>query len=154
MRGGRPEAPVFWGITHPLGGAFVNFPIREHGLARFLRLYNEGEPGSFDPACRDIFGSELAALAEASGRMPGGRSKGLTPANITRYGIMKRLLVFRVGNRWFAQATEMTRSGSGSLKETRWVEVPQTETEIEGFARREGYTIEWDSPSKPEDGPA
>jgi hypothetical protein len=67
---------------------------------------------------------------------------------------MKRLIVFQVGKRWFAQAIESTQSGSGSLKETHWVAIPQSETEIEEFARREGYAIEWGPPPKPEDSPA
>ena len=67
---------------------------------------------------------------------------------------MKRLVVFQVGKRWFAQAIEVKPSGSGSLEQTSWVSVPQSETEIREFARREGYAIEWDVPSKSEDGPA
>ena len=67
---------------------------------------------------------------------------------------MKRLIVFRVGKRWFAQAIEVESSESGSLEQTSWVSIPQSETEIQAFARREGYSIEWDGPSKPEDGPA
>jgi hypothetical protein len=67
---------------------------------------------------------------------------------------MKRLIVFRVGRRWFAQAIEVKSSESGSLEQTSWVSIPQSETEIQEFARREGYSIEWDVPSKPEDGPA
>ena len=67
---------------------------------------------------------------------------------------MKRLIVFRVGKRWFAQGVEWSQSRSGSRKETRWVTIPQTETEIEEFARRDGYAIEWDPPSKPEGSPS
>jgi hypothetical protein len=38
--------------------------------------------------------------------------------------------------------------------ETSRVATPQSETEFRVFARRDGYEIEWDSPSKPEDSPA
>ena len=48
----------------------------------------------------------------------------------------------------------MKRSESGSLEQTSWVSIPQSETEIREFARREGFAIEWDAPSKPEDSPA
>ena len=67
---------------------------------------------------------------------------------------MKRLIVFQVGKRLFAQAIEVKPSGSGSLEQTSWVPIPQSETEIREFARREGYAIEWDAPSKSEDSPA
>lgn len=67
---------------------------------------------------------------------------------------MRRLIVFRVGERWLAQAIESTPSGSGSLTQTSWVGVPQSRSEIEEFARREGYEIEWGSQVKPEDSPA
>jgi hypothetical protein len=67
---------------------------------------------------------------------------------------MKRLIVFRVGKRWFAQAIEVKASESGSLEQTSWVSIPQSETEIREFARREGYAIEWDGTTKPEDSPA
>ena len=51
-----------FGPVYPLGGAFVDFLIRRYGVARFVRLYNEGKPATFDAACRDIFASDLAAL--------------------------------------------------------------------------------------------
>ena len=50
------------GPVYPLGGAFVDFLIRRYGVGRFVRLYNEGKPATFDAACRDIFGSDLDAL--------------------------------------------------------------------------------------------
>jgi len=53
------------GPVYPLGGAFVDFLIRKHGVGRFVRLYNGGRPGSFDAECRGIFGSDLAAMEEA-----------------------------------------------------------------------------------------
>ncbi len=67
---------------------------------------------------------------------------------------MKRLIVFRVGKRWFAQAIQVKPSESGSLEQTSWVSIPQSETEIQEFAGREGYAIEWDGPSQSEEGPA
>ena len=73
-------------------------------------------------------------------------------ATASRRGTMKRLIVFRVGNRWFAQAVERTRSRSGSHHETRWVAIPQTEAGIEEFARRGGYALEQDSPPGRRDG--
>ena len=139
------------GPVYPLGGAFVDFLIREHGVARFLRLYNEGKPGT------------LPGHLRLRTRRPGGvvlggcpaAGRGISPqATAARCGIMKRLIVFRVGKRWFAQGVEWSQSRSGSRKETRWVTIPQTETEIEEFARRDGYAIEWDPPSKPEGSPS
>jgi hypothetical protein len=56
----RDDGPVY-----PLGGAFVDFLIRRYGVGRFLRLYNEGRPGSFDAACRDVFGRGLDDLEAA-----------------------------------------------------------------------------------------
>ncbi len=50
------------GPVYPLGGAFVDFLIRRHGVGRFLRLYDEGKPAAFDAACRDTLGSDLSAL--------------------------------------------------------------------------------------------
>ena len=50
------------GPVYPLGGAFVDFVIRRHGVGRFVRLYNWGRPGSFDAECRRILGSDLDAL--------------------------------------------------------------------------------------------
>jgi hypothetical protein len=35
-------------------------------VARFVRLYNEGKPATFDATCRDIFGPDLDALEAAS----------------------------------------------------------------------------------------
>ena len=66
---------------------------------------------------------------------------------------MKRLIVFRVGERWLAQVIESTREGSGSLTRTSWVAVPQSGTEIDEFARREGYAIEWGSTPRPGESP-
>src|SRR3954453_5240825 len=51
-----------FGPVYPLGGAFVDFLIRRYGVGRFLRLYNEGRLGTFEAACRDIYGTDLDAL--------------------------------------------------------------------------------------------
>jgi hypothetical protein len=48
--------------SYELGGAFVDFLIRRYGVARFVRLYNEGRPATFDASCRHIVGSDLDAL--------------------------------------------------------------------------------------------
>lgn len=53
----RDQGPVY-----PLGGAFVDFLIRRYGVGRFVRLYNEGKPATFDAACRDILGPDFDAL--------------------------------------------------------------------------------------------
>jgi hypothetical protein len=53
------------GPVYPLGGAFVDFLIREYGVLRFVRLYNEGKPETFLASCRDIFGADFDALEEA-----------------------------------------------------------------------------------------
>jgi hypothetical protein len=55
---------------------------------------------------------------------------------------MKRMIVFRVGKCWFPQAVEWTKSRSGSHRETSRVAIPESETEIREFARRDGYEIE------------
>ena len=58
---------------------------------------------------------------------------------------MKRLTVYRIGTRWFAHAV-VTQD---DRREFHRVDIPQTEAEIEAFAVREGYTIEWDEPEPP-----
>jgi hypothetical protein len=64
---------------------------------------------------------------------------------------MRRLLITRVGKHWFAQAIELRKSPGGDVKEIRRVDIPQSRAEIEEFARREGYCIEWDSPPPSDD---
>jgi hypothetical protein len=59
---------------------------------------------------------------------------------------MRRLIVFQIGNKWFAHVVETT----GGRKEFRRIQIPQTVAEIEAFARREGYEIEWDEPIPPQ----
>lgn len=67
---------------------------------------------------------------------------------------MKRLTVFRVGKRWFARAIEVEPSESGSLEQTSWAIIPQSETEAQRYPGREGYAIKRYRWSKPEDCPA
>ncbi len=50
---------------YPLGGAFVDFLIRKHGVSRFLQLYQRARPATFDATCRDLFGSGLDSLEDA-----------------------------------------------------------------------------------------
>jgi hypothetical protein len=50
------------GAVYPFGGAFVDFLIRKHGTAKFLRLYNECRPGSFEAVIRDVFDIDIDAL--------------------------------------------------------------------------------------------
>jgi len=59
---------------------------------------------------------------------------------------MKRLLVFRVGRRRFAQAIESRRCPEGDTEEIRRLDIPLTQAEIEAYARENGYRLEWDSP--------
>jgi hypothetical protein len=51
----------------------------------------------------------------------------------------RRLIAYRVGGRWFAQVVE----DRGDFKEIRRVDVPQSQNEIESYARENGYEIEW-----------
>jgi hypothetical protein len=56
------------------------------------------------------------------------------------------LIAYRCGTRWFGHVIESMRSAAGDRTEFRRVAVPQTAAEIEDFARRNGYEIEWDVP--------
>jgi hypothetical protein len=58
---------------------------------------------------------------------------------------MRHLIVYKTGKKWFAHVVETT----GDRKEFRRVTIPQTVTEIEALARREGFEIEWDRPAPP-----
>ena len=69
------------GPVYSLGGGFVDFLIRKHGAGRFLRLFNEGQPGNFDATCREIFGADLGDLEgafweDAEGQVATRRSGG------------------------------------------------------------------------------
>ena len=50
------------GPVYDYGGAFVDFLIRKHGVKKFLRLYNECRPKSFEAVIRDVFGLDIDAL--------------------------------------------------------------------------------------------
>jgi hypothetical protein len=50
------------GPVYPLGGAFVEFLIRKHGAAKFLRLYNESREASFKYTFHEIYDVELDAM--------------------------------------------------------------------------------------------
>ncbi len=50
------------GPVYDYGGAFVDFLIRKHGMTKFLRLYNECRPESFEAVIRDVFGVDIDAL--------------------------------------------------------------------------------------------
>jgi hypothetical protein len=50
------------GPVYPIGGALVDFVIREHGIERFLRLYNGCRPETFDAICREVFDKDIEAL--------------------------------------------------------------------------------------------
>ncbi len=56
---------------------------------------------------------------------------------------MKRLTIYHIGTRWFACVVV----ARGDSKEFRRVDIPQIEAEIEAFAKREGFEIEWDEPA-------
>jgi len=50
------------GPVYSFGGAFVDFLIRKHGTRKFLRVYNECRPESFDAVFRDVFGADIDGL--------------------------------------------------------------------------------------------
>lgn len=50
------------GPVYSIGGAFVAYLIRVHGVAAFHRLYREANPATFDASVRSIFGMDLDAL--------------------------------------------------------------------------------------------
>jgi len=57
----------FWyhrdrGPVYSFGGALVDFLIRKHGMNKFLRLYNECRPESFEAVIRDVFAMDIDAL--------------------------------------------------------------------------------------------
>lgn len=56
---------------------------------------------------------------------------------------MKCLIVYYVGGQWFGEEVSWKRSGSGTYREVSRIEIPQTRTEIESFARENRYVIEW-----------
>ena len=50
------------GPVYSFGGAFVDFLIRKYGTKKFLRLYNECRPESFEAVFRDIFEADIDGL--------------------------------------------------------------------------------------------
>jgi hypothetical protein len=61
-----------------------------------------------------------------------------------RDGAVKRLIVYRSGNHWFAHTIQTQRTSQGEVKEFSRLKVPQTRAEIEEFARRNGWEVEWE----------
>jgi hypothetical protein len=59
---------------------------------------------------------------------------------------MKSLIVYWADNRWYGSEIEWKRSGSGTYRETRMIEIPQSRAEIEKFAQEKQYSIEWRKP--------
>jgi hypothetical protein len=53
------------GPVPALGGAFVEFLIREHGAAKFLQLYDECDEGRFKDTFHEIYDVELEAMEAA-----------------------------------------------------------------------------------------
>ena len=47
------------GSVYNIGGAFVDYLVRDHGAERFVDLYLAARPGSFDETFRDIYGRPL-----------------------------------------------------------------------------------------------
>jgi hypothetical protein len=59
---------------------------------------------------------------------------------------MKQLTVYQANGRWFGSEIEWPRSGSGTYRQTRMLEIPQTPEAIEAFAAENGFLIEWKEP--------
>jgi hypothetical protein len=57
--------------------------------------------------------------------------------------LMKSLIVYRAGDRYFGSEVAWKRSGSGFYREISGLEVPQSKAEIEKFAQENGFSIEW-----------
>jgi hypothetical protein len=50
------------GPVYPVGGAFVDFVIRRFGVERFMELYFNCRPGSFEADCRRALGTDMVTL--------------------------------------------------------------------------------------------
>ena len=59
---------------------------------------------------------------------------------------MTPLIVHRTAKGYYGEEVEYKRSGSGFYRETSSVAIPQTRPEIEAFAAKKGYSIEWAQP--------
>ena len=57
---------------------------------------------------------------------------------------MKRLIVYRSGNHWFAHTIQSKRTSQGEVKGYSRITVPQTKAGIEEFARQNGFEVEWE----------
>jgi hypothetical protein len=57
---------------------------------------------------------------------------------------VKRLIVYRSGNHWFAHTIQSKRTSQGEVKEFSRIQVPQTKAGIEEFARQNGFEVEWE----------
>ena len=56
---------------------------------------------------------------------------------------MKCLIVHRTAKGYYGEEVLYKRSGSGFYRETANVAIPQSEPEIDAFAKENGYSIEW-----------
>jgi hypothetical protein len=56
---------------------------------------------------------------------------------------MKCLIVHRTEKGYYGEEVVYKRSGSGFYRETSSVSIPQSEREIDAFAKENGYSIEW-----------
>jgi len=63
---------------------------------------------------------------------------------------MKCLIVYYLDGTWFGEEVAWKRSGSGTYREISRIEVPQSQEEIESFARANHYRIEWRGELPPE----
>ena len=59
---------------------------------------------------------------------------------------MKRLYVYRAKDRWFGQLIGTESTEGGVIETITNISVPQSSTEIEVYARENGYRLEWDVP--------
>ena len=56
---------------------------------------------------------------------------------------MKCMIVYYLNGRFYGEEVSWKRSGSGTYREVSRIEIPQTQDEIERFARENNYVIEW-----------
>jgi hypothetical protein len=63
----RELTDSFWyhhdnGPIYPVGGAFVDFLLREYGTRRFVDLYFACRPETFEAECQRVYGADLDTL--------------------------------------------------------------------------------------------
>jgi hypothetical protein len=63
----RELTDPFWyhhdaGAVYQIGGAFVDFLLRRHGVRRFVKLYFTVRPGTLAADCKAIYSTDLDAL--------------------------------------------------------------------------------------------